>query len=285
VSVAQIRRQLERHGLHLSSDLGQSFMVNESQAERLARLSGVGADDTVIEVGTGLGALTRALAARAARVVTIEIDSGLVRALESEGTLPPNVELIHGDALKMDLRAIAESAAAEVRLVANLPYSGATPLLRQLLDVSELLQDWSVMVQRELGERLLAHPGSRDYGSFAVLHQLVAELQCQAKLGPRSFYPAPRVESWFLRIWPRPDSPLRPGELEWVERVVRACFSQRRKTIANSLRGSGLPCSADRGRLAEAFEVAGIDPATRAEALSPETLLQLARALAMDVHE
>ena len=280
MSVAQIRRQLERHGLHLSSDLGQSFMVDEFQARRLARLSGVGADDTVIEVGTGLGALTRALAECAARVVTIEIDSGLVRALESEATLPPNVELIHGDALEMDLHAIVASAEAGVRVVANLPYSAATPLLRRLLDASELLLDWSVMVQRELGERLLASPGSRDYGSFAVLHQLVAEPECAARLGPRSFYPAPRVESWFLRIRPRSDSPLRAGELEWVERVVRACFGQRRKTIANSLRGGGLPQSGDRRRLAEAFDVAGIDPAIRAEKLPPETLLELARALA-----
>jgi 16S rRNA (adenine1518-N6/adenine1519-N6)-dimethyltransferase len=287
VSVARIRERLERHGLHLSSDLGQNFMVHEAQAERLARLAGVEAADTVIEVGAGLGSLTRALAARAARVISIEIDSGLVRALESDGTLPPNVELIHGDALRIDLRALAGAAEAGVRVVANLPYSAASPLLRRLLDLRDLLLDWSVMLQRELAERLLAGPGSRQYGSLSVLHQLVAELQCAARLGPRSFFPVPRVDSWFLRVYPRSDSPLREGELEWAERVVRACFAKRRKTIANSLLGGGLPRSADRSQIGEALAAAGIDPGARAESLSPRQLLELARSLecARDVAE
>jgi len=255
-------------------------MVHEDQAERLARLAGVGAADTVIEVGTGLGALTLALAARAARVISIEIDSGLVRALESDGILPPNVELIHGDALRIDLRALALAAGgSEVRVVANLPYSAASPLLRRLLDLRDLLLDWSVMLQRELAERLLAGPGSRQYGSLSVLHQLVAELSCEARLGPRSFFPTPRVDSWFLRVRPRSDSPLRAGELEWAERVVRACFAKRRKTIANSLLGAGLPRSGDRAQLGEALSAAGIDPGARAESLSPRQLLELARRL------
>ena len=280
MSIARIRERLERHRLHLSSDLGQSFMVHEDQAERLARLAGVGAADTVIEVGTGLGALTLALAARAARVISIEIDSGLVRALESDGILPPNVELIHGDALRIDLRALALAAGgSEVRVVANLPYSAASPLLRRLLDLRDLLLDWSVMLQRELAERLLAGPGSRQYGSLSVLHQLVAELSCEARLGPRSFFPTPRVDSWFLRVRPRSDSPLRAGELEWAERVVRACFAKRRKTIANSLLGAGLPRSGDRAQLGEALSAAGIDPGARAESLSPRQLLELARRL------
>jgi 16S rRNA (adenine1518-N6/adenine1519-N6)-dimethyltransferase len=281
VSVARIREQLERHGLHLSSDLGQNFMVHEAQAERLARLAGVGAADTVIEVGAGLGVLTRALAERAARVISIEIDSGLVRALESDGALPPNVELIHGDALSIDLRALVGAAGgrAGVRVVANLPYSAASPLLRRLLDLRDLLLDWSVMLQRELAERLLAGPGSREYGSLAVLHQLVSDLHCEARLGPRSFFPAPRVDSWFLRVRPRSDSPLRSGELEWVERVVRACFAKRRKTIANSLLGGGLPRSGDRPQLGEALAAAGIDPGARAEHVSPRQLLELARNL------
>ena len=117
-----MREILSRHSLHLKRDLGQNFLVNESLAQRLALLAGVEAGDGVIEVGTGLGCLTRALAERAQRVVTIEIDRGVVRALREEELLPENVELIHSDALKVDLRALCKRLGPRVRLVANLPY-------------------------------------------------------------------------------------------------------------------------------------------------------------------
>jgi 16S rRNA (adenine1518-N6/adenine1519-N6)-dimethyltransferase len=273
------RELLQRHGLRLSRELGQNFLVDESIAERLATLSGVEPGDVVIEVGTGLGVLTRALARRAARVVSIEIDSGLVRALEAEQLLPENVELIHADALDQDLRALVERFDSPVRLVANLPYSAATPLLRRLLDLRDILQDWSVMVQRELAERLIAGRGSKDYGSFAVLHALTVDVQKQMELGPGSFFPAPQVHSAFVRIWPRPTQLLEPGELPAVERVVRQAFSQRRKTIFNCLRAGGYAPGGDRSRIDAALAEAGIEPGARAETIRPEALLALARAL------
>ena len=152
-------------------------------AARLVELAGVEAGETVIEIGAGLGMLTRALAARAARVVAIEIDAGLVRALRAERLLPDNVELLHADALAVDLAALA-GGGGPARLVGNLPYSVASPLLRRLLDLRGVLTDWSVMLQREVAARVLAAEGSRDYGSLAVLHALTVRVEKCAELAP-----------------------------------------------------------------------------------------------------
>ena len=216
-------------------------------------------------------------------------------ALRAEALLPANVVLVHADALEIDLAdwvarlsrpseapAAGEARSRPVRLVANLPYSVASPLLRKLLDLRHVLADWSVMLQRELADRLVAPPGTRDYGSLTVLHRLVAGVSRELDLKPGCFFPAPKVDSSFVRIFPRADSPLSPGELPWVERVVRAVFNQRRKTILNGLRGGALPQSGDPEALLRALESAGIAPGERAEKLPPETLLALARALQPD---
>jgi 16S rRNA (adenine1518-N6/adenine1519-N6)-dimethyltransferase len=285
VGLQSIRDTLQRNGLRLSRDLGQNFLVEDAVAERLAQLSGAGHGDGVIEVGTGLGVLTRALAARAQQVVTIEIDSGLVGALVGEELLPANVELIHADALELDFAALANDlvgrdGVGSLRIVANLPYSVASPLLRKLLDLADTLMDWSVMLQKELADRLVAEPGTRDYGSLTVLHHLVAHVETEMDLQPGCFFPAPKVASSFVRIFPRGDCPLAVDELPQVERVVRAVFNQRRKTILNGLKGGGLPKSGDKDALVAALAAANIDPKARAETLAPETLLDLSRALA-----
>jgi len=277
VNASAVRDVLARHRLLARRDLGQNFLIDDAMAARLVDLAGVLPGETVIEIGAGLGTLTQALAARAARVVAIEIDAGLVRALREERLLPENVELLHADALAIDLGACAGGPA---RLVANLPYSAASPLLRRLLDLRGELIDWSVMLQREVAARVLAAEGSRDYGSLAVLHALTARVVKCAELAPGHFHPAPRVRSSFLRITPLRPPMLAAGELAPVERIVRAAFSKRRKTLANALRGADLaPAGGPRG-LEDLLRSLGIDPRARAESLAPERLLALARALA-----
>lgn len=287
LSAPRVRDFLARHGLSARKDLGQSFLVDEGVADRLAALAGVAGDDAVIEIGTGLGILTRALARRARRVISLEVDAGLVRALRAEATLPESVELLHGDALRVDLGRLAEEAGPPVRLVANLPYSISGPLLRRLLDLRGQLLDWSVMVQRELADRLLAAPGSRAYGSLTVLHRLTVRLERTMDLSPRCFFPAPEVRSAFVRMTPLEKPLVRADELADTERVVRAAFSKRRKTLANALREAapglpevrGGPGGDTRERFLAAIAAAGIDPRARAESLAPETLLELARRL------
>jgi 16S rRNA (adenine1518-N6/adenine1519-N6)-dimethyltransferase len=283
MNVSRLRKLLDEHGLRLSRDLGQNFLIDTDLADKLARLAGASSRDFVFEVGTGLGVLTRALAARAARVRSVEIDSGLVRVLKAESLLPGNVELIHGDAREIDWRAWIDESDLPVRVIANLPYSVATPLLRSLLDLADCLEDWSVMLQSEVAQRLVAETGSRAYGSLTVLHRLVADVDLIATVSPDRFFPRPKVDSSFVRIWPRADGPLLPGELVRVERLVRAAFSQRRKRVTNGLdriaekRWPGLDKRARREGLETLLDSVGIDPGLRPERIEPEAWLALSR--------
>lgn len=280
MSAAAVRAFLERHGLKANRELGQNFLCDESLAAALVEDAGVEPGDRVLEIGTGLGILTRALAERAERVVSVEVDAGLVRALRAEAALPANVKLLHADALRVDLAAMVAELGAPVRLVGNLPYSISGPLLRRLLDLREDLVDWSVMVQREVAERLLAGSGSRDYGSLSVLHALTVSVASARRIAPGCFHPRPQVHSSFLRMRPLAEPLLRPGELAWVESVVRAAFSQRRKTLVNALQGGALDPPPDPARLLRGLEALGIDVRARAESLPSAQLLALARWLA-----
>jgi 16S rRNA (adenine1518-N6/adenine1519-N6)-dimethyltransferase len=283
MNLSRLRELLDEHGLRLSKDLGQNFLIDTDLADELARLAGASPGDLVFEVGTGLGVLTRALAARADRVRSVEIDSGLVRVLEAESLLPDNVELIHGDAREIDWQAWIDESELPVRVIANLPYSVATPLLRSLLDLAEGLEDWSVMLQSEVAERLVAETGSRAYGSLTVLHRLVADVDLIATVSPDRFFPRPKVDSSFVRVCPRANGPLLPGELVRVERLVRAAFSQRRKRVTNGLdriAGKRWPDHdkrARRERLESLLGSIGIDPGLRPERIEPEAWLAISR--------
>ena len=157
-----------------------------------------------------------------------------------------------------------------MRLVANLPYSISGPVLRRLLDLHDTLVDWSVMLQREVAARLDARPGERDYGSFAVLHALTAEVEVVAELAPGAFFPVPKVVSSFARVVPRVGDALSNEELLAVERVARAAFGKRRKTLVNALRGGGFG-----DKVLGAVEALGIDPRARAETLEPVAFRRL----------
>ena len=289
MNVGELRGLLDRHGLHLSRDLGQNFLTDAELARDLACRAGASAGDFVIEVGTGLGVLTRAIAAEAERVRSVEVDAGLVRALEAESLLPANVELVHADAREVDFRGWIEAARAErgdraVRVIANLPYSVATPLLRTMLDLRDGLADWSVMIQTEVAERLVASPGERAYASLTVLHRLACDVDTIARVAPHHFFPQPKVDSSFVRVWPRAQSPLQPGELASVERLTRAAFTQRRKRITNGLSRIAertwpeLDRAGQRDALEARLESVGIDSGLRPERVEPEAWLALARA-------
>jgi 16S rRNA (adenine1518-N6/adenine1519-N6)-dimethyltransferase len=281
VSRSELRELLTTHGLRLRRELGQNFIADQHTADRLSDLAGVEPGECVIEVGAGLGMFTRALARRGRRVLSVEIDSGLVRVLTEQNLLPENVELIHADALDLDLSSLIESLrgdeGAPVRLVANLPFSAASPLLRRLLDRRDQLVNWCVVLQKEVAERLFAPVDCREYGSLAVLHHLCAELEGSSQLTANCFFPAPKVDSVFVRIRRREGVNLSSGELARVERVARAAFGQRRKTISNALRGGGF--GSEEFDLPGAFERAEVAPGARAETLAPDRFVALAREL------
>jgi 16S rRNA (adenine1518-N6/adenine1519-N6)-dimethyltransferase len=284
---AEVRALLARRGLAAHRERGQNFLVDPALAGAIADAAGIAPGDAVIEIGPGLGILTRALAARAPRVAAIEIDAGLVRALaEEEGGLPAHVELLHADVLTVDLAALAARLGPSVRVVANLPYSVSAPILRRLLDLRGVLRGWLVLVQREMALRLVARPGTPDYGSLAVLHALCVRLERVRDLPAACFHPVPKVTSTLVRATPLEAGPLVPApvgpgrgdELADVERVVRAAFGTRRKTLVNALR-TGLEPPPTPEDLHAALARLGIDPRARAEALTPEELLGIVRAL------
>ena len=241
----------------------------------------------MIEVGTGLGVLTRAIAGIADRVRTVEVDAGLVRALEAESLLPENVELIHADAREIDWRAwIREADGRPVRLIANLPYSVATPLLRTLLDLRTCSQ-----TERDDPERGGGAPRRRDRRSgLRLAHGPPPpgdRRRSIARVPSSRFFPQPKVDSSFVRVAPGQES-AREGELAAVERLTRAAFGQRRKRVTNGLARTaerafpGLEKAERREALEARLRDVGIDPSLRPERIEPEAWLALARAFSQD---
>jgi 16S rRNA (adenine1518-N6/adenine1519-N6)-dimethyltransferase len=236
----------------------------------------VASEDAVVEIGPGLGDLTRPLAARARRVVALEIDRGLVRAL-AEAALPAHVEVREADALRADLLALGREVAPPVLLIGNLPYRIAGRLIAQLLLERELFGVYrrlGFMLQREVAERLLARASSAEYGVLSIWCGLFACARSALELGPDQFVPRPKVRSSFV-IFDPPETPtgLDPGAP--LETLVRAAFRSRRKMLRRALQGV-FPEPA----LARGLEEAGIDPSRRGETLSPSEFVRLSNAIA-----
>ena len=250
--------------------LGQNFLADPNLLDAIVRDAAPAPGDVVLEVGAGEGVLTERLAAVAAHVHTVEIDRGLEPALAPLAALG-NVELHWGDAMKLDLAALTPPPTA---MIANLPYAVATPLLLRTIELLPSLATWTVMVQREIADRLRAGSGSRTYGSPSVLVQLACALELVRKVDPAVFKPRPRGDSAILRLrrrGPAADPPTRA--------LVRAAFAHRRKSLARSLEhGAAGSLAPARAALAEL----GLAEDSRAEALSPEQFAALSAKLQAD---
>ncbi len=252
-----------------SRELGQHFLVDENILGVIGRLAELAPEDVVLEVGPGLGVLTRFLGERVARVHAIELDRRLEPHLAERLEGRENVELVFGDALVLDLAALDPPP---TKLVSNLPYNVATPVVVESLDGLPTLRRWCVMVQREVADRFFAPSSTKAYGAVSVLVQLATERTGFHPVSASVFRPRPNVDSAlvaFRRIELPPDYP-------HVKEVVSAAFAHRRKTLANSLALSGL---ATRGQAAEALERIGRNANARAEALEPPEFVALADAL------
>jgi 16S rRNA (adenine1518-N6/adenine1519-N6)-dimethyltransferase len=251
-------------------ELGQHFLADENVLGVIGRLADLAADDVVLEVGPGLGVLTTYLADRVRRVHAIELDRTLEPKLREAIAERANVELRFGDALRLDLNALEP---APTKLVANLPYNVATPLVAESLDGLPTVQLWCVMVQREVADRFFAAPGSKAYGAVSVLVQLAAVRTGFHPISRNVFRPRPNVASALVAFRRRGE--LQPDYAE-VKRVVAAAFAHRRKTLPNSLELAGL---AGRAEAAAALAQLGREPAVRAEALAPDEFVALTQAL------
>jgi 16S rRNA (adenine1518-N6/adenine1519-N6)-dimethyltransferase len=250
-------------------ELGQHFLVDENILGVIGRLAELQPDDVVLEIGPGLGVLTRFLAARVAHVHAIELDASLEPWLRDIGE---NVTLLLGDALRLDLAALAPGT---TKLVANLPYNIATPLLVESLDGLPELELWCVMVQREVADRLLAKPSTKAYGAVSVLIQLATQRTGLHPVSRTVFRPPPNVNS-ALVAFRRTGL---PEDFPRLKKVVTAAFAHRRKTLPNSLELAGLTT---RAAAIEALAAIDREPSVRAEALAPSEFLALADALGLE---
>lgn len=261
---------IRRHGLAPRRSLGQNFLLDERLTLKIAQATGPLDGVNIVEVGPGPGGLTRALlAAGAARVVAVERDDRCVAALtELAAAYPGRLEIVPGDALSLEL---AELVPAPRRIVANLPYNIATPLLIGWLRRLGNWQALGLMFQKEVAERLTAAPRSKAYGRLSILAQWLTEPEIAFDVPPGAFLPAPKVTSSVVVLRPRP-APLAEADFATLERVTASAFGQRRKMLRGSLKTLGLDplalCTA-----------AGIDPTVRAEELNVEAFCALARAV------
>jgi 16S rRNA (adenine1518-N6/adenine1519-N6)-dimethyltransferase len=263
---------LNRHNLRPRTTLGQHFLVDPNTIRKIVAAAAVPPGSLVVEVGAGLGALTLGLASEGATVIAIEQDRTLEPALSEVVGELSGVEVVWGDALTLDYDPILRGRAA--RVVSNLPYQIATPLVLRLLEEVDLVSELLVMVQREVGERLVAAPGTDAYGAVSSKVAYFASSRVEFKVSRAVFLPEPDVESVVVRLTRRPEPPVL-GDRRRIFAVIDAGFATRRKTIRNALRGAGLEPDV----VATALDAAGVDGSERAERLGLEAFAAIARVL------
>ncbi len=271
--IGTLKSLLRRHGFRLSRSLGQNFIVDPAVCPRMAALCGAGKTSGALEIGPGVGVLTRELAARAAKVVAVELDRGLEPVLAETLAGLPNVKTVWGDVLKIDLAALLreEFAGMSVYVCANLPYYITSPVILRFLEERLPVSALTVMVQKEAAQRLCAGPGTRSCGAVSAAVRYYSEPEVLFPVPRSCFFPVPKVDSAVIRLKVRGKPPAEVPDKRAFFRVVRAAFGQRRKTAANSISaGLALP----KADVAAALRQAGASPAARAEQL---TFGQLAR--------
>ena len=260
--------------------LGQNFLVNPEALEIILAAGELTDTDTVIEIGAGLGCLTDALARRAKRVIAVEVDELLYKALVAQFATDSHVHLLNADILKLELDLLlsdgTETVPTTFKVIANLPYSITTPILWKLLDYHKQIHSCVLMTQKEVAERIVAEPGGKDYGALTIGVTYRTDATLIATLSPENFYPAPKVDSALLKLTIRQHPKVKVENEEFFFKVVRTAFRTRRKMLKNTLvRGRLAPAKV----LAAAFEELGIAPERRAETLDITEFAALANFL------
>lgn len=265
---------VEKYNFRFSKSLGQNFLIDDSVLTDIVEGAGVCDEDLVIEIGPGVGTLTAQLLKRAKRVVAIELDSDLIPILISELGDNENFQLIHKDALKVDFNEIIGEEKS-VKLVANLPYYVTTPIIANLLNGGYDFKSLTIMIQKEVAERINSEPNCKEYGALSILVQYYCNTSIVRRVSPSSFIPKPKVDSIVIRLekLDEPRVKLKDGKLFFE--VVRSAFNMRRKTLWNATKGINLP----KELMEKAYKDADIDPKRRGETLSIEEFGALADAI------
>ncbi|MBS6600530.1 MAG: 16S rRNA (adenine(1518)-N(6)/adenine(1519)-N(6))-dimethyltransferase RsmA [Clostridium sp.] len=262
---------IRKYNFKFSKSLGQNFLIDESVLTDIVEGAEVNDEDLVIEIGPGVGSLTAKLLCKAKKVVSIELDNDLIPILQTELGEEPNFKLIHNDALKVDFNEIIGEEKS-VKLVANLPYYVTTPIIARLLKEDYKFKSLTIMIQKEVAERIDAEPNCKEYGALSLMVQYYCNTKIVRRVAPSCFIPRPKVDSIVIRLDKLSEPRVNVKDEKLMFDIIRNSFNMRRKTLWNGIKFLGLP----KENLELAFEKAGIDPKRRGETLSLEEFAKLA---------
>ncbi|NQU95425.1 MAG: ribosomal RNA small subunit methyltransferase A [Candidatus Omnitrophica bacterium] len=262
-----------KHDFRPIKRLGQNFLIDKNIKEKILNNIELESDDIVIEIGAGFAEITLDLAGRAKKVFAFEKDKKIVAILKGAFSLPSNITLLQEDFLDADIKKIAPCG--KIVVYGNIPYFVTSPIIEKLIKNISLIKDIYLLMQREVADRIMAVPGSREIGRLSLYVQYYTEPKCVFKVGKDAFYPAPKVESTLLRLAPLPNRRVRVKDESVLFEIIKKAYSQRRKTILNSLSGKGI----EKERVLSCLRSANIDPFSRAEDLSLQDFALLADTL------
>lgn len=274
--MVSIRKELRELGLTPRKRWGQHFLVDRNLLSRVIRTAELEKEDVVLEIGPGLGEMTLALARQVKKVIAVEIDRKLVKILKEKTADFSNIMVIEADVLKIRFEQLGRQGHQPLKVVANLPYQISTPLLFRFIESRDLFSSLTLTLQREVAERMIASPGGKDYGPLSIFTQSVSDLSIQFYIKPSAFFPPPKVESAVIHMVWKERPFVKPEAQGWFKKVVKGCFSYRRKRLINALRHADLLLPED---LEKRIEKIGIDPQRRPETLTIQEFVSLADAL------
>lgn len=281
-SPATIKDIRERYGFRLTKSLGQNFLTDKNIIDNIIEASNIGENDLVIEIGPGIGVITKEAAAKAGSVIAVEIDKNLIPILQETLADETNVIIINRDILKTDLTAVIEEEKKNfpqmesVRIIGNLPYYITTPIIMKLLEDGVPADSITVMMQKEVADRIKAAPGNKERGALSVAVQYYCQVVKVTDVPKEVFVPAPKVDSTVLRLDIRKEKPVELKDDKLFFKAVKSGFAQRRKTLLNSLAsGTGL----GKDKIGQILEEAGIDPGRRAETLDIDEFAKIANGM------
>lgn len=271
---------IQKYGFAFQKKFGQNFLIDTHVLDKIVTAAGVTKDDCVLEIGPGIGTMTQYLADSARRVVAVEIDQHLIPILEETLKEYDNITVLNADILKVDIKQLVDeyNDGRPVKVVANLPYYITTPIIMGLFESGVPIDNITVMVQKEVADRMQVGPGSKDYGALSLAVQFYAEPYIVANVPPNCFIPRPNVGSAVIRLTRHREPPVKVKDQALMFKLIRASFNQRRKTLLNGLNNSP-EIAAPKEQIAQAIETLQVSPSIRGEALTLEQFAALADAL------
>lgn len=282
-TASEVKRIFKTHGLSPKKWMGQNLLVDRAYLRRIVDAARITPGESIVEVGAGLGVLTEALEAQGAKVYALELDSGFFRVLQEKFAGSDNIVVVHADAMKYDFQALADRI-GRLRVVANLPFNISSRLVFMFHENRNIFESLHILLQREVAQRLIAEPGTRDYGVLTALLGVSAEVDSLFSIPPKAFFPVPEVTSSLVRISFPPEPPVRVNDPALLIRLVKASFTGRRKTLRNTLKSltvTGIATTIING----AAQDAGIDLMRRGETLSAQEFGEFADAMASRISQ